>query len=552
MAEDTLDKVLQQTMMVAFAIPEVGPAVGAVVGAFDAVYDHFGKDTPRQEYSVAKAISDLGDAIAADIVAAKEGTRLAKIRGWQTHVTQLATDLDHWASTGNADELKTRMANFISDDEYRSVLASFDDDADRSEDRVKALDTYLMARSAYHSLCSQFLQLRARSEGYDPDTQWIHIGDPIRDRLETSLADASTYAEATVKMLEDGYANSEEKAKAAVAAMPDGFKKTQAFTKELQRLRRAAHLDATTEEKTSTFRTILDVYAASHAGLKKEPLTPRSGTPAPTGGKGGSPAGKPTATHLPARPAGVVRFLYEHDASGSWVAPMANSPVGSGFLVTQNAGSCDHAFYYKVDGGTLNAAFKSALSGAGQLSNADKAIAVAYDAKYGAGAFAADSAADPARCDRLTSFYVPVAPAGPIGSDVCAMIYSVGPKLGAKGIENEPQYTQVYTDALDAIAAFNADTSHPPISCFRVTLLSTGVYAGTSDIVALKAQAAGLIIDAVHAAAVADPSVAALTVLVNSNDAKGGSERVGFDTAAAARGLTTTTDGFDVPVRKGS
>ncbi|MGE3289366.1 MAG: hypothetical protein AB7I38_15645 [Dehalococcoidia bacterium] len=196
---------------------------------------------------------------------------------------------------------------------------------------------------------------------------------------------------------------------------------------------------------------------------------------------------------LGARPPGVARFLYETTSTGDWVGVVEDSPVSSGGLASQNAGSNLSGLYYRFGGAPINGAFKTALDAAGQSRQASADLAKAYDAHFGAGAFAADTKTLPQ--DRLTSLLVPLTPGvHPIRRSVHAVLYSVGPRLRGNGVEDEPGYRQIYADGFAAIAGRNSGRN-ASIENLRLALPSTGVFAGTSDpqeLDALRAQAAGL------------------------------------------------------------
>jgi hypothetical protein len=194
----------------------------------------------------------------------------------------------------------------------------------------------------------------------------------------------------------------------------------------------------------------------------------------------------------------------------------------------------------------VNGLFTTQLTLAGQLTTVQQAVVAAYNARFN-GEYSADAGdgTTATRQDRLTSFLIPVtSPANPIEDRIVAMVYSASPVLGST-ITDTNTYKQIYRDALDAIAQWNA--KHPTIENLRVTMLGTGINATTPS-AALNAQAAGLIIDAVLEALSAQPLLATLTILVNTNDVTGGAERAAFTAAATGKGVTPTVDGFDLPI----
>jgi hypothetical protein len=126
----------------------------------------------------------------------------------------------------------------------------------------------------------------------------------------------------------------------------------------------------------------------------------------------------------------------------------------------------------------VNGFFAAAL-GDGEKSEsetrANDALRVAYDAKFGDGAWQRDQkAANPP----LTSFFVPVdaARCAHAGDQIVGMVYSVGPKLRSAGITDEHEYRSIYTDAFAAVV--NANAGGNQIAAVRITMVSTGLYAG--------------------------------------------------------------------------
>lgn len=113
---------------------------------------------------------------------------------------------------------------------------------------------------------------------------------------------------------------------------------------------------------------------------------------------------------------------------------------------------------------------------------------------------------------------------GPPAS-VYAMMYSVGPILGASGITDTKGYKQIYIDAMHAISTWNRQHPAAAIKHFRVPMISTNAFAGTSDKATLRLQAAGLIVEAVLEAMQADASLESLIILINTNDTADPSER---------------------------
>jgi hypothetical protein len=248
-----------------------------------------------------------------------------------------------------------------------------------------------------------------------------------------------------------------------------------------------------------------------------------------------------------------IRFESDHDnphKDRNYVGVLADSALTSGLIASQNAGSTLHGIYYKVGGGGANGLFEAAL---GSLVTAvNRSLATAYDERYGNGAWDAD--AKQARTDRLTSFYIPIPRPRPadatVGERVAGMLYSVGPQLQGKIVDRDA-YRSLYLDALDKVAAVNRGATER-IAALRITMLSTGIFGGTSDpaeMTALARDAAALILDALEAA-MKGPHAADLpgTILVNAPENKASKERDAFSNAAAARSLATTAEGFSLTV----
>jgi hypothetical protein len=239
-------------------------------------------------------------------------------------------------------------------------------------------------------------------------------------------------------------------------------------------------------------------------------------------------------------PGPEIRFLFESADDGDYVKPLANSALLSGSLVTQNAGSTNSGFYYLVDGGGLNGAFKAALGAQRGAVNAE--LKKAYDAKFGAGKWARDAARPPSE-PPLTSLLIPISPTTQVGDRVVGMVYSVGPMLTSAGLSSSMQavYTQIYRDAMDEIAA-----SPTRVDAFRITMLSSGIYRGNAPIGPFADAAAACIVEAVVAAVQADPeTLGDLTILINTKrTATPPIELDGFTHAAAALGVAVTDSGF--------
>ena len=535
---DILDTVLGQAVVCAYAIPVVGAGVAAGLSALQAVLDATRPThTSPSDYSPAQALADLGQKISHELDEQQAKNELYVIQGWQLGVRD--------ALETSPGLVVDAAKDFLRKQDFNTTFSALKDTKPGSEDRVKSLGTYFMARTTYHTLCMTWLH---NLDGAPHDQMnWADVYRDIHARYTDSLSDALAYARDTVAMLDDAQRHARERADAKAAAVGGPYVRNAAFTAELRSIRAQSHVQLASVSEVADYLQFLDLYDQTSAALKSNPPPPQTSAGPVQVGPGA--AAQPT---LGPQPPGVARFLYETDANGGWVNVVADSPVAPGGLATQNAGSNLATIYYRFGGAPINGEFATQLAAAGQLAQANADLATAYDAHFGAGAHAADSTASPPRQDRLTSLLVPLSPATPpVGDSVYAVLYSVGPQLGAKGIEDEDGYRQIYADAFAAVADWNAQ--YPAIDNVRLTLLSTGAFAGTSGGPALRAQAAGLVIDAAVAALKAHPLLATLRFLVNTNDAAaraaGGAERTAFDTAARDRKITTFRQGFDVPLR---
>lgn len=248
-----------------------------------------------------------------------------------------------------------------------------------------------------------------------------------------------------------------------------------------------------------------------------------------------------------------IAFRYESSASGGYLPVLSDSPVVSGPITSQDAGSSNFGIYYQVGGGGVNGYFHDALCPPPctvptclDAVNAD--LVAAYDAKYGAGAWKRDSASPPSP-PPLTSFCVPIpSPCSPkVGPNAVAVMYSVGPDMsGEASFTDQAAYTRIYQDAMAEVARFRAGGHH--LDGLRLVMLSTGIYAPHGvDKTVFFAEVAACILDGVVAGVASDPSLADLVILINA-DQHSGKERTAFDTAATQRGLTPNAAGFDMPV----
>ena len=130
----------------------------------------------------------------------------------------------------------------------------------------------------------------------------------------------------------------------------------------------------------------------------------------------------------------------------------------------------------------------------------------------------------------LTSFYIPLPvdaskPDNLVGPRVAGIVYSVGPVLSGKKIPNPKQYRDIYVDALNSVAGENKSAAKAGtarngkrIEGLRLTMVSTGIYAPKipEDAAAVRAEAAGLILEAIaEAAAGPDADHLPTTLLIN-------------------------------------
>lgn len=558
MAEDNVDVWLSQAQMVAFCIPEVGPILAAASSIAKALYDSYGKSDQPPRYSMPAAIADLGTVIQKMLKAQEHDQVMSMINGWEAEVIKIQRETKSWVDDDSADLraiVDGRIANFEENLDFETLLASFSGatNTPKSEERVKSLDTYFKARTAYHSMLHAKLAWIARAYNLHPD-QWVNIaGDvagTLHDSLQQSFDDAITYAESTVTMLEEAYAEYDNFTESKLADVRNPIKRNKLITTKLRALNATSHLNYADEDQVKRYKEFLLAYKTSKQYIAAQPTLAH--WEHGTASTGDTPVvSNPTApskpkTHLGPRPAQHIRILYETAKSGGWVGVLKNSPAQRGALVSQNAGSSDSALYYQVRGGTLNQEFQKALTASGELAGVDQSLIAAYNAAFN-NSYAAD--ANAGRGDRLTSFLIPLdASTHKGGKDVMAMMYSVGPKLGNAGLTKniETVYQGIYEDAFNAIADYNGKYK-PAITLFRLTLISTEAYAGTSDKAALRKKSAELVLNAAATVAAKKPAIADLTLLVNSNENNGGEARVAFDAAAKTLSLTTTGDGFDLP-----
>ncbi|MBL8347607.1 MAG: hypothetical protein JNN03_19380 [Rubrivivax sp.] len=251
------------------------------------------------------------------------------------------------------------------------------------------------------------------------------------------------------------------------------------------------------------------------------------------------------------------RICFESNAQSGYIHVLAESTVlAHGLVATQNAGSSNPGIYYQVGGAGRNGDFAEGL-GTGATDTVNRALAAAYDARYGKGSWQADQST--AREDRLTSFYIPIPrplPARPavggkpppVGDRIAGMVYSVGPVIHRGKIGDRDQYRQIYVDALLAVAAVNAQAAAGAarIEGLRLTMLSTGLYSAglpPADAAKLASDAADLILEALEQAAKTDGAHVPGTILINTQ--KPTSKEIdAYSEAARKRGLKVDAQGF--------
>jgi hypothetical protein len=606
--DDILDTVLQQSQMVFFCIPYVGPFLAAGASIWGAVR-HANKIPPRQTYSVELAIADLGNKIEESIKTTETRALLSNAKAWQIArndkelaIRDAAHNLDAssvlvdfadfeplkatgasrvWADLGDDETSLTRwiipslkpgdyttMAGHVAPLSWADAtqFAPSSNRRDLTIDDVKQLDLYCEAKTAYHAMCRTYLQWGGFAYGY-PD--WMEIDGPVRESFEHSLILAIDHLGWVLGTLKDTFdnmhanAHAVAKSKIGVPSTFDGdtldAPYSLYYSHEIRRQRTAVFLDQTTPEKVDFYLEVLGIFGKTLQGLRipeNRATVNLANIAAPTGAGAAANPGAAPGTLGP-RSANTVRFLYECDVNLSYIDVVANPTVlTSGNIATQNAGSAKPTLYYQLGGATLNLAFATQLGAAGQLDGINTVdLPKAYNAVYGAGEWEKDNVAVPTRQDRLTSVLVPLGDGDPVGDRVVAMIYSAAPELTATGLSDPAaaaQYRSLYATALGHIATWN--TAHPkaPIVGLRVTMLSTGTNAGSARGPALNATAAGLIVDTAIGCVRASPALAGLTILVNNSDALGGAERLAFDLAAKAHkatnaGVVLAREGFDVP-----
>ena len=257
-----------------------------------------------------------------------------------------------------------------------------------------------------------------------------------------------------------------------------------------------------------------------------------------------------------------LQFLFETTKNHDYVSVLADSALVQGDIASLDAGSINPGIYYQIGGGGVNGLFARAL-GATLAASVNTSLQAAYDARFGAGAWqkAQDPSAPP---PLLTSFFIPL-PANAsstghsVGKSVAGIVYSVGPMLPTLKSLDPKQYEQIYVDALAGVAEHNAAVAKggngSPVVALRLVMVSTGIYGPQppdgKEAEAVRCAVAGLILDAVCAVAkTAAAKDLPTTMLINCATVAGRKtpsyEIDAFTNAAEARGITVTSEGFEL------
>lgn len=558
---DITELVLGQSIMVAFAVPGAGPVLAAGLSGVEAFYQVFIKTYPTASWSAAQAIEDLGDKIGKMLKNAATDDRFAKIESWQKEAVKVSQEITRAGSPiflqdkTNFATLQHGIEDFHNDKSYDEVFGWFD--TLQGEDEVANLELYFVARAAYQNVCFLKLQLNALLKKFKnggPLPGYAEIPNLIIDDFYNSLSEGIAYGQPKWAALDHAFQHSVDEARAkSIKDYPnpqDSLQRNKAFAAELNKLRHDAHLEVTSEKSVAHMQAFLEAFSATKDYL--EPFTADNQSKADSAkiAAAMTAAQAVRTKDLKAfgpKPSNAVRFLYESSVTGEWVDVLSDSPLNQDSVASQNAGSSNAGIYYQVGGGFLNSVFATDLKKAGQLTSVNQALQAAYDAKYGSGSFAADSSAASPRQDRLTSLIVPVSEGSPIGDNVYAMVYSVGPQLGLHGIVDRNAYKQIYVDALNEISRWNKANPKAVIKNFRITMVSTNAYGNGTT--ALRLDSATLILEAVKQSAKADPSLTGITMLINSNyTVDPPLEPEAFAAAAKAAGATGNSAGFDLGV----
>jgi hypothetical protein len=254
-----------------------------------------------------------------------------------------------------------------------------------------------------------------------------------------------------------------------------------------------------------------------------------------------------------------ANIVFESTEAHDYVGVLDNTSVLKGLIASQDAGSTNSGIYYQIGGRGVNGFFASAL-GPSLTKTVNAALTAAYEARFGADSWKTDQrSSTPPR----TSFYIPL-PADAsqkgnvVGQRVAGIVYSVGPVLSGTKIPDPGQYLQIYLDALNAVAEENKSAAAKAtngkaerIEGLRMTMVSTGIYAppDADDAAAVRAEAAGLILDAIATAAAGPDALHLPTTFLINCGSPTSDEIDAFSNAAKALNITATEEGFtlDVP-----
>jgi hypothetical protein len=122
--QDAADIVLNQAIVCAYAVPVAGAAIAAGLSIVQAIIDALRpKDVDPPAYTVARAISDLGDQISRQLHDLTDRQDIAKVAGWQDDLSSLVrtnADLRNF----DAAAAKAAASAFAGDQDYNAVFAA--------------------------------------------------------------------------------------------------------------------------------------------------------------------------------------------------------------------------------------------------------------------------------------------------------------------------------------------------------------------------------------------------------------------------------------------
>ncbi len=439
---------------------------------------------------------------------------------------------------------------------------------------LKAIVEHVHELAQMQIVLNQHAQPRVHQER--PLIGWFCLDhDIVKIHLVNYLTEADSFVEALLTKLEDGFEfcdNIEQVVQKKFAvknsganwgvsvdgATPASWHADQAAANQQAALMRAQavpqmrtwkqdnlHLDLTSKKEIAAYREAQEALNS----LKDQILNNATTARQKVLGRSNSQI---TPIRLQVLPSpGLLRFRYETN-NDKWVGVVANSVLGGGRVVSQNAGSNDDGIYYQVGGGGINRVFHDTLdTSPSQLDAANTALSDAYDAHYGDGSFMQDSLMLPD--DKRANLVIPlVSSQGQVGSEVKAMLYTVGPKLDpAMALQDaamRKEYVQLYADAFTAVLDWNA--SHPAtekVDFIRLTFVSCGIYAnGTKNEQQLFDDAASCMIDAAMQVLGKRPELSNLGFLVNCRGtfSDNGVAAVSTDTSLERNGFNNAVQAF--------